>query len=64
MRSLTIQPAAEAYETVLASAGATRPKRDAVDERVIEMVRTGRAHHEAGGRSRGRTASASATPTT
>jgi hypothetical protein len=39
---LEIEPAAEAYETVLESAGATRPKRDAVDERVIEMVRTGK----------------------
>ena len=38
---LPIQPAKEAYETVLASAGATLPKRDAVDERVVNMVRTG-----------------------
>ena len=38
---LPIQPAQEAYETVLANAGATLPKRDAVDERVIQMVRTG-----------------------
>jgi pectate lyase len=38
---IDIQPAAEAYEVVLATAGATRPKRDAVDERVIHMVRTG-----------------------
>ena len=29
-------------ETVLASAGATRPRRDPVDERVIKMVRTGK----------------------
>ncbi len=36
-----IQPAAEAYETVLAGVGATKPRRDAVDERVIEMVRSG-----------------------
>lgn len=39
---ITIQPAAEAYELVLANSGATRPRRDAVDERVIEMVRSGR----------------------
>jgi hypothetical protein len=39
---LEIQPADEAYEYVLASAGATRPKRDAVDERVVNMVRTGK----------------------
>ena len=31
----------EAYENVLANAGAIRPKRDAVDQRVTEMVRTG-----------------------
>ena len=36
------QPAEEAYETVLAKAGATLPKRDAVDQRVIEMVRSGK----------------------
>jgi len=36
-----IQPAEEAYDYVLANAGATRPKRDAVDQRVVEMVRTG-----------------------
>jgi hypothetical protein len=39
---LEIQPAREAYETVLANAGATLPRRDAVDLRVIEMVRTGK----------------------
>ncbi|MBE2214974.1 MAG: polysaccharide lyase [Opitutaceae bacterium] len=38
---LEIQPAREAYELVLAQAGATLPRRDAVDLRVIEMVRTG-----------------------
>jgi hypothetical protein len=39
---LEIEPAADAYERVLADAGATRPKRDAVDERIVNMVRTGR----------------------
>src|SRR5690606_25307996 len=39
---LSIQSAHEAYQHVLAHAGATRPKRDAVDVRVIEMVRTGK----------------------
>lgn len=39
---LKVQPAAAAYEYVLANAGATLPKRDAVDQRVIEMVRTGK----------------------
>jgi hypothetical protein len=48
---LKIQPAQEAYEQVLASAGATRPKRDAVDERVVEMVRTGKASTKPGGKS-------------
>lgn len=38
---IEIEPALEAYEFVLANAGATRPKRDAVDERVVHMVRTG-----------------------
>ncbi|WP_257668601.1 pectate lyase family protein [Parapedobacter tibetensis] len=34
--------AEEAFEAVLANAGATLPKRDAVDARVVEMVRTGK----------------------
>jgi hypothetical protein len=40
--ALQIQPADKAYKTVLANAGATLPKRDPVDERVIKMVRTGK----------------------
>lgn len=36
------QSAEQAYELVLAQAGATLPKRDPVDERVIESVRTGK----------------------
>lgn len=39
---LELQAADEAYKNVLANAGASRPKRDAVDERVVEMVRTGK----------------------
>jgi len=39
---ITIQPADKAYQTVLANAGALLPVRDAVDTRVIEMVRTGK----------------------
>jgi hypothetical protein len=35
------QPATEAFEAVLAHAGATRPKRDAVDDRVIRQLRSG-----------------------
>lgn len=36
------QPAEAAFESVLKKAGATLPKRDAVDARVVEMVRTGK----------------------
>ena len=36
------QTAEEAFRSVLAKAGATRPRRDAVDARIIELVRTGR----------------------
>ncbi len=39
---LPIESAEAAYERVLSQVGATLPKRDAVDSRVIEMVRTGR----------------------
>lgn len=38
---LEIESAEKAYDTVLANAGATRPERDAVDNRIVEMVRTG-----------------------
>jgi pectate lyase len=38
---LPIQSAQEAYEFVLANAGATLPRRDAVDERITKGVRTG-----------------------
>lgn len=40
---ITIQPAAEAYDTVLANSGATLPKRDPVDERIVESVRSGKS---------------------
>jgi hypothetical protein len=39
---LVLQSAKEAYDFVLANAGATLPRRDAVDLRVIEMVRSGK----------------------
>jgi hypothetical protein len=45
---LEIMPAKEAYEYVLASAGATQPKRDAVDERVVAMVRSGEVTYKPG----------------
>ena len=38
---VTTHTAAEAYELVLKQAGATLPKRDAVDERIVREVRTG-----------------------
>lgn len=40
---LPIQPAVRAFETVLANAGATLPKRDAVDLRINQTVRIGKA---------------------
>jgi hypothetical protein len=39
---LTLEPAKEAFEHVLANAGATLPKRDAVDDRIMATVRTGK----------------------
>jgi hypothetical protein len=39
---LPIRPAAEAYTFVLAHAGATLPKRDPVDLRIVDSVRTGK----------------------
>ncbi len=42
MPKLTILPTKTAHDYVLANAGATLPKRDAVDARVIEQVRTGK----------------------
>lgn len=41
MPPMTVEPAKDAYEAVLDHAGATLPRRDAVDQRVIEEVRTG-----------------------
>jgi len=42
MPQLTILPAKEAHDYVLANAGATLPKRDAVDQRITEQVRSGK----------------------
>lgn len=39
---LEIQSAKEAYEWVLDNVGATRPKRDVVDERIVDCVRSGK----------------------
>ncbi len=46
MPPMTITPAKEAYEAVLKDAGATLPRRDAVDERVLAEVRTGKVWSE------------------
>jgi hypothetical protein len=48
MPELTIKPTEDAYEFVLANAGATLPRRDPVDERVIRMVETGKAEYVEG----------------
>ena len=48
MAPVTLQSAREAYEAVLAGAGATLPRRDPVDLRIIEAVRTGQVSYEAG----------------
>lgn len=42
MPSFTIMPAREAYSYVLENAGATLPRRDPVDQRITEQVRTGK----------------------
>lgn len=52
--ALATMDARTAYEAVLAGAGATRPRRDAVDERLVEEVRRGNGRiidhtREAGG---------------
>lgn len=43
MADVTIMPTDAAYEYVLENAGATKPRRDAVDRRVIKTVKTGKA---------------------
>jgi hypothetical protein len=45
---LQIHTAEEAFELVLAGAGATLPKRDAVDERIVQTVRTGQVTAKTG----------------
>lgn len=42
------QSAKQAYELVLAKAGAILPRRDSVDKRIINMVRTGKPTYENG----------------
>lgn len=42
----TIMPAKKAFDFVLENAGATLPKRDAVDIRIVEQVRTGKIQYK------------------
>ena len=42
MAKVTIWPAEKAYSYVLENVGATLPKRDAVDKRIVQEVRTGK----------------------
>jgi hypothetical protein len=48
MAPITIQSGNQAYEAVLADAGATLPKRDPVDVRVVAMVRSGQVTYKQG----------------
>ncbi|WP_439132696.1 polysaccharide lyase [Polaribacter sp.] len=48
MAHVSIMDAQEAYNFVLDNAGATLPKRDAVDKRVIKYVRTGKITYKEG----------------
>jgi hypothetical protein len=45
---VTLHSAEEAFELVLANAGATLPKRDPVDTRIVESVRSGKPSFKAG----------------
>ncbi|GGF11625.1 pectate lyase family protein [Hymenobacter cavernae] len=48
MPELTIVPAEKAYSYVLENAGATLPKRDPVDTRVVKQVQTGKIDYKEG----------------
>ncbi|WBL23390.1 polysaccharide lyase [Zunongwangia sp. HRR-M8] len=48
MQNIDILSAKEAYQFVLKNVGATLPKRDAVDERVIKQVKTGKIKYKEG----------------
>ncbi len=48
MPQLTILPTQKAFDYVLANAGATLPKRDPVDTRIVEQVRTGKITYKEG----------------
>jgi hypothetical protein len=46
MTPVTVLSATEAFQYVLANAGATLPRRDPVDARVVEQVRTGKIKYD------------------
>lgn len=48
MPAFPIMNAKDAYDFVLDNAGANIPKRDIVDQRIVEQVRTGKVHYEEG----------------
>jgi len=48
MPSFPIMSAKEAYNFVMENVGATIPKRDIVDQRIIEEVKTGKAYYKEG----------------
>jgi hypothetical protein len=64
MAPLTITSAQQAYDYVLANAGATLPKRDPVDERVVNTVRTGKPTAKGRRRSGRRRSATSSSPRT
>ena len=50
MAKVTIIPATDAYEYVLKNVGASLPKRDPVDTRIIETVKTGKIFYKEDGK--------------
>lgn len=50
MAKVSIIPARDAFSYVLANVGATLPKRDPVDSRIVEEVRTGKIVYTEGGK--------------
>lgn len=50
MSPVAILPAKDAYNYVLANAGASLPRRDAVDKRIIKQVSTGKIEYTEGGK--------------
>jgi hypothetical protein len=50
MKPVSTLSAKQAYDYVLNNVGATLPKRDAVDERIVKQVRTGEIFYKEGGK--------------